>query len=112
MLRGYGTTHQEGDIGNRWGGDWDHDDRWGGDHNGIINSSTKCLPHWFELLVEHDLPHCIMPWNVAIHWNSTYNLCNFSLTYQYPIDEIAVEQGMGLCKYELEEADWLITEQL
>ena len=52
--------------------------------------------------------HC----NVSTHWNSTSDMLNFALNYHLAIDWITSNQELNLHKYELEDDEWAIAENL
>ena len=51
-----------------------------------------------------------MPRDVTTHWNSTYDMLVFALEYRKAIDEISGDKEMW--KYELDEEEWTIVQQL
>jgi len=51
-----------------------------------------------------------MPRDVTTHWNSTYDMLVFALEYRKAIDEISGDKEMR--KYELDEEEWTIVQQL
>jgi len=52
----------------------------------------------------------MMPHNVTTCWNSTYDILIIMLEYRKAIDEISGDREMQ--KYELEEKEWKIIQQL
>lgn len=52
----------------------------------------------------------MMPRDVATRWNSTYDMLVFALEYRMVIDEISGDRDMR--KYELDEQEWGLVEQL
>jgi len=52
----------------------------------------------------------IMPRDVVTRWNSTYDMLVFALKYRKAIDEISGDREMR--KYELEEEEWDLVQQL
>ena len=88
----------------------------------IKNSSTLILPEWFAVL-EHmeqeaveqgnkPLSRWMMPRDVAIHWNSTYEMLSFAYTYRQAYNELTDNRGMKLRKYEVLDPEWEIVNQL
>ena len=53
---------------------------------------------------------CMMPRDVTTRWNSTYNMLVFALEYRKAIDEFSGDREVR--KYELDEQEWEIVEQL
>ncbi len=51
-----------------------------------------------------------MPRDVSTRWNSTYEMLVFALEYRKAIDKIS--GGREMRKYELEEEEWKIVQQL
>jgi hypothetical protein len=51
-----------------------------------------------------------MPRDVATRWNSTYNMLEFALEYRSAIDELSGDRDMR--KYELDDEEWNIVQQL
>ncbi|KAF5324406.1 hypothetical protein D9619_011183 [Psilocybe cf. subviscida] len=78
----------------------------------IKNSSTILLPRWFALLEELKLRSRIMPHDVAMRWNSTFDMLIFALKYRKAIDVITQEREMNLRKYELTDEEWETAGQL
>ncbi|GBE88184.1 putative AC9 transposase [Sparassis crispa] len=80
--------------------------------NAIIHSSTKLLPAWLKVLAELDLPERNMPRDAATRWNYTFRMLQFMLEYRKAINEMTKDRSRELCKYELSDEEWRITEQL
>ena len=47
--------------------------------------------------------------DVSTCWNSTFDMLDFALDYRVPIDEITSSHDLNLCKYELQDDEWVIT---
>ena len=47
-----------------------------------------------------------MPHDIAMHWNSTYEMLEFAIKY------FTSEHKLGLCDYELDQAEWKLAQQL
>ena len=77
-----------------------------------MNSSTLVLPAWRRLLEELKKPNCLMPRDITMHWNSTYDMLNFALEYREAIDILTANQQNELQAYELNEREWAIARQL
>jgi hypothetical protein len=45
-------------------------------------------------------------------WNSTYDMMKFALTYRVAIDKITADKGLKLRRYELDNDNWTIIEDL
>lgn len=54
----------------------------------------------------------MMPRDVAIRWNSTFDMLNFALDYRVPIDEITSNRDLSLRKYELQDEEWVVAQHL
>lgn len=52
----------------------------------------------------------MMPRDVTTCWNSTYDMLIFALEYRQAIDEITGDRDMR--KYELDENEWELVDQL
>jgi hypothetical protein len=52
----------------------------------------------------------MMPRDVVTRWNSTYDMLLFSREYRKAIDEITGDRDMR--KYELDENEWALVDQL
>ncbi|KIM83857.1 hypothetical protein PILCRDRAFT_53538, partial [Piloderma croceum F 1598] len=49
---------------------------------------------------------------VTTRWNSTYDMMDFILKYRHAIDQITADKVLKLRKYELDNDDWAIIEDL
>ncbi|KAE9400620.1 hypothetical protein BT96DRAFT_765905, partial [Gymnopus androsaceus JB14] len=56
--------------------------------NKTINSSTKLLPRWKEIVVSLNLPAKQIPRDVKTRWNSTFDLLNVAFTYKAAIVQL------------------------
>jgi hypothetical protein len=54
----------------------------------------------------------LIPRDVVTRWNSTFDMLKFCLEYRAPIDLITADKQLKLRKYELDEEDWLVVDQL
>ena len=45
-------------------------------------------------------------------WNSPYDMLNFVLAYRVVIDKITADKGLKLRRYELDNDNWVIIEDL
>ena len=54
----------------------------------------------------------MMPRDVSTRWNSTYDMLNFTLEYRVPIDEITSNRDLNLRKYELQDEEWVVAQNL
>jgi hypothetical protein len=54
----------------------------------------------------------LIPRDVVTRWNSTYDMLRFVLTYRTAIDKITADKALKLRKYELDNDDWGIVEDL
>ncbi|KAG0702689.1 hypothetical protein DFH29DRAFT_804597, partial [Suillus ampliporus] len=78
----------------------------------ILHSTMILLPEWKSILEDLGLSMRIMPHNVSTHWNSTYDILNFSLNHQKAIDAMMDKRRLGLGKYELTPHEWTLVQQL
>ncbi|KAF5382000.1 hypothetical protein D9615_004201 [Tricholomella constricta] len=78
----------------------------------LINSTTILLPRWHELLESLKLSIRKMLRDVKTRWNSTYEMLLFALEYRKAVDTMAGDKENGLRKYELDEREWQLAEQL
>ncbi|KDQ53983.1 hypothetical protein JAAARDRAFT_107628, partial [Jaapia argillacea MUCL 33604] len=78
----------------------------------IIHSTTITLPTWQLACKSHGLPVCLIPCDIVTHWNSTCTMISFAIKYQLPIDAITADKSMKLRKYELDNDEWKILEDL
>jgi hypothetical protein len=53
-----------------------------------------------------------MPRDVATRWNSTFDMLNYALEHREAVDAVTQRRDLGLRKYELEDHEWAIAEQL
>ncbi|THV04134.1 hypothetical protein K435DRAFT_564101, partial [Dendrothele bispora CBS 962.96] len=58
----------------------------------IINSTTKLLPAWKDILVELDLAEKMLPRDVSTRWNSTYDMTSVSCDYRTAIDAMTANR--------------------
>ncbi|KAI6098562.1 hypothetical protein F5141DRAFT_1010720, partial [Pisolithus sp. B1] len=54
----------------------------------IIHSTMILLPTWHATCKETRKKVKQIPCDVLTHWNSTFNMINFILEYQEPVDAI------------------------
>lgn len=78
----------------------------------LKNSTTILLLQWYKTLTAHNLPHCMMPHDVATQWNSTFDMLNFAIKYHPAIDTMTATRDFNLRKYELVPSDWGIAREL
>jgi hypothetical protein len=80
--------------------------------NAIKNSSTIILPQWLEKLEDLQLRVQMMPHDVSTCWNSTFDMLDFALDYHLAIDSITSNRELNLRKYELQDDEWAVAENL
>ena len=73
---------------------------------------TIALPTWRRICGELDLKERLIPRDVVTQWNSTYDMMRFVLTYRAAIDKITADKALKLRRYELDNDDWVIIEDL
>src|ERR1700720_3067685 len=78
----------------------------------ILHSTTLLLPLWFRTLGMLNLAERKMPRDVSTRWNSTYDMLDFAVGYQSAIDDMTGDKTTNLRKYELDDGEWKIAEQL
>ena len=61
---------------------------------------------------ELQLKERLIPRDVVTRWNSTYNMLKFALAYRVVIDHITADKCLKLRRYELDNDDWAIVEDL
>lgn len=54
----------------------------------------------------------MMPRDVTIRWNSTFDMLDFAVTYHRALESLTGTLGMGLRDYELSDDDWVIAKDL
>jgi len=80
--------------------------------NAIKNSSTIILPQWLAKLEELGLHVRMMPPDISTHWNSTFDLLNFTIDYRAAIDTVTSNCDFNLRKHELADEEWAIAVNL
>ena len=53
-----------------------------------------------------------MPRDVATRWNSTFDMLDYTLEHREAVDTVMQQRDLGLQKYELEDNEWEILQQL
>jgi hypothetical protein len=54
----------------------------------------------------------MMPRDVTTRWNYTYEMLTFAYTYRNAFNELTSNRDMKMRKYELEDSEWEIVNQL
>jgi hypothetical protein len=54
----------------------------------------------------------MMPRNVTVRWNSTFNMLDFAVTYRRALESLTGTLGMGLRDYKISDDDWNIAKDL
>jgi hypothetical protein len=78
----------------------------------IIHLTTIALPAWHRVCDKLDLKERLIPCDVVMRWNSTYDMLDFVLAYRVVIDKITADKGLKLRRYELDNDNWVIIEDL
>ncbi|KAI0670722.1 hypothetical protein C8Q78DRAFT_974871, partial [Trametes maxima] len=65
----------------------------------IVHSSTKTLPVWYAILKDQDLPPRLIPRNVKMRWNSTYDMLSIACKYRTAVDALCAGRKHGLRAY-------------
>jgi hypothetical protein len=78
----------------------------------VIRSTTIALPAWRRACLDHKLKANLIPRDVVTRWNSTHDMMQFALKYRKPIDSITADKSLSLRKYELDNDDWKVIEDL
>ncbi|KAH9912059.1 uncharacterized protein BXZ73DRAFT_14875, partial [Epithele typhae] len=58
----------------------------------IINSPTKLLPAWNEILRDLQLPPRMLPRDVRTRWHSTGDMIHLSLKYRAAVDRLTSDK--------------------
>lgn len=53
-----------------------------------------------------------MPRDVTTRWNSTYDMLEFALSFREALDMITGDREMKLRKYEMDDDEWEVANQL
>ena len=78
----------------------------------IINLTTIALPAWCHTCSELGLKDKLIPHDVIMQWNSTYDMMSFMPIHRTAINKITADKALKLRKYELDNDDWVIVEDL
>ena len=88
----------------------------------IKKSTTLILPEWFRILDrmaksskekgKKPLGQCVMPHDVATHWNFIYEMLFFAYTYHIAYNKITSNCKTKMCAYELSNKEWKIVKDL
>ena len=68
----------------------------------IVRSTTIALPAWHRHCEAHKIKSCVLPCDVVTHWNSTFDMLNFTVQYWAVIDAMTADKSLKLRKFELE----------
>ncbi|KAK6984666.1 hypothetical protein R3P38DRAFT_2575567, partial [Favolaschia claudopus] len=79
---------------------------------GIIHSTTILLPAWRNLCRKHKHKERLLPRDVRTRWNSTFDMLCFAARYRPVIDSITSDKTYKLRKYELDDDEWKIVNDL
>jgi hypothetical protein len=78
----------------------------------LKNSTTLLLPKWFSILEDLEISKRMMPRDVTTRWNSTFDMLDFALKYQKPLQIITSNLDLNLRQYELSREEWKTAKQL
>jgi len=78
----------------------------------IIRSMTIALPAWHRICHDHQLKVRLIPRDVVTRWNSTYDMLQFASNYRVAIDGITADKSLKLRKFELDDGDWEVIDDL
>jgi hypothetical protein len=73
---------------------------------------TIALLAWCRICVEKNLKPDLIPQDVATRWNLTYDMLHFAIKYQDAIDGVTAYKSLKMRKFELDNNDWTIVEDL
>ncbi|KAH9912043.1 uncharacterized protein BXZ73DRAFT_10848, partial [Epithele typhae] len=72
----------------------------------IINSPTKLLPAWNEILRDLQLPPRMLPRDVRTRWHSTGDMIHLSLKYRAAVDRLTSDKTNDLRHLEIDPTEW------
>ncbi|KIJ90219.1 hypothetical protein K443DRAFT_68183, partial [Laccaria amethystina LaAM-08-1] len=72
----------------------------------IKNSTTIILPQWYVTLAELNLKAHMMPRDISMCWNLTFDMVDFTIDYQPAIDAITANHDMK------DAEEWTIAKEL
>lgn len=78
----------------------------------IIRSTTIALPAWRDACKNLGIKPKLIPRDVVTRWNSTYDMLCMALRYRKPIDAVTADKALKLRKYELDDEEWKVVEDL
>ena len=78
----------------------------------IIHSTTITLLKWRKWCKELRLKPRLMLHDIVTCWNSTYYMLRFATKYREVIDAMMADKVLKLWKYELDDEEWVIVEDL
>lgn len=78
----------------------------------IIHSTTIALPAWHKACTANSRPIRLIPRDVKTRWNSTYDMLTVAFDYRTVIDDITANKSLKLRRYELDDQDWEVVEDL
>ena len=73
---------------------------------------TIALPAWQHTCKDKHLKPNLIPRDVSTQWNSTYDMLLFAIKYHDVIDTVTADKSLKLWKYELDNDDWKIIQDL
>ncbi|KAF9228351.1 hypothetical protein BS17DRAFT_850991 [Gyrodon lividus] len=72
----------------------------------------KLLPTWHTTLEAMRMKVTNMPRDVLTQWNSTLDMLEYALNHRQAVNSVTQDHALGLRKYELDDDEWNLLEQL
>ena len=72
----------------------------------------KLIPEWKWIIAKLNLAPKMIPQDISMHWNSTFDMLDMALEYQKGVIAMTERQQNGLCDLELSNDEWDILGKL